>query len=76
MTQDERLASDVDLRLIDLWSDLWCLGEPTGEVLGAAVRMAYGYGYRDGLTERPRGKLYRDHGYPVPRQSRQGPVEP
>jgi hypothetical protein len=68
--RDDLLHLDLDFRLISLWSDAWEIAELNAEQFGAFLRFAYGMGYRDALTERERGKLYRDHGYSVPERRR------
>ncbi len=70
--RDERFDSlmlDVDLRLRDVWKEAFgwedqlCLG-----TVGALMRMAYGRGYVDALTEPVKAQLCRDHGYQVPKR--------
>lgn len=61
------LHLDIDVRIgVDVWVQLWEAEEWDDDVLGAALRFAYGLGYYDALTESPRGKLCRDHGFPIP----------
>lgn len=62
----ERLENDVDLRIADIWQDTLDVEEWTPEIVVAFLRAAYGKGYADALSERTRGGLMLDHGYPVP----------
>ena len=67
----ERLALDVDTRLLNLWNlaatwpKEWDL-----EGVGEFVRAAYVNGYYDALTEPVKGKLLRENGYRMPRRSK------
>jgi len=64
----ENLAMAIDLRLADLWTELFEL-EPEKldtELLGWFLRAAYGQGYTDALRETRRGQLCLDLGYAVP----------
>ena len=65
------LELDIDARILGVWLDAWEIGWD-GENAGPLLRLAYGTGYRDALTEQPRGKLYRDHGVSVPDVMRPG----
>jgi hypothetical protein len=62
----ERLELDVDLRLSSLWSE--AAGWPAWDeaTLWGYLRLAYGAGYLDALTESTPGKLCLDHGLRVP----------
>lgn len=75
-TRLERLAVDVDTRLTELWLVALEPGSPIAEAieadeglrdsLGHALRVAYGRGYIDALTEDRAGRraeLHRTHGY-------------
>jgi hypothetical protein len=68
---DERkheLAMAIDLRLADLWAEIFEV-EPMRldpELLGWFLRAAYGQGYTDALRETRRGQLCLDLGYRVP----------
>jgi hypothetical protein len=64
------LDLDVDVRLAEVWRQTWSYGEWTLSELGALLRLAYGQGYCDALTEPERGKLCRDHGFAVPERRR------
>ena len=68
-TAEELLNADIDTRLLDLWVLLWELDDSCEEATAAALRMAYGSGYRDALMDHPHGKLYLDHGCqpPIPK---------
>jgi hypothetical protein len=74
MVSDKRelLNLDIDLRIgVDAWAEVWAgTFQRSDELLFALLRFAYGRGYHDALTEPVRGKLCRDHGFPVP--SRRG----
>jgi hypothetical protein len=64
----ENLAMAIDLRLTDLWGELFEL-EPEKldtELLGWFLRAAYGQGYTDALRETQLGQLCLDLGYSVP----------
>lgn len=68
-TKADELAADIDLRLMWLWQTISATLE-SDEVVTLAeiaswVRVAYGQGYVDALSE-PRGKLCIDHGYRIP----------
>jgi hypothetical protein len=65
-TGEDLLNLDLDARLADLWVLIWRIDASADEILAAALRMAYGMGYRDALIEQPRAKLYLDHGYRPP----------
>ena len=63
-----RLATAIDLRLTDIWADVF-EAMPEGvdaELLGWLLRAAYGQGYTDALRETTRGQLCLDLGYAVP----------
>ena len=64
----DRLATTIDLRLTDIWADVF-EAMPEGvdaELLGWLLRAAYGQGYTDALRETTRGQLCLDLGYAVP----------
>lgn len=64
----DSLATAIDLRLTDLWADLF-EAMPEGmdaELLGWFLRAAYGQGYTDALRESTRGQLCLDLGYGLP----------
>jgi len=64
----ESLAMAIDLRLTDLWAEVFEL-DPSKidmELLGWFLRAAYGQGYTDALRETQRGQLCLDLGYSVP----------
>lgn len=66
----DRLASELDPRLADVWSCVFSIdSEPTLEQLAWFLRMAYLNGYEDGLTEVRRGALFEEMGLSVPRRS-------
>jgi hypothetical protein len=60
------LDLDVDVRLAEVWRQTWSYGGWSLGEMGALLRLAYGHGYWDALTEPERGKLCRDHGFAVP----------
>jgi hypothetical protein len=60
---------DLDFRLADLWIDV-SRAAPDAATSWAYMRMAYGMGYVDALTEPARGQLCRDHGFAVPERRR------
>jgi hypothetical protein len=64
----DTLAMAIDLRLADLWAEIFDLGsQPIDhELLGRLLRAAYGQGYTDALRETRRGQLCLDLGYRVP----------
>jgi hypothetical protein len=62
------LAMAIDLRLTDLWAEVFEL-DPSKidmELLAWFLRAAYGQGYTDALRESQRGQLCLDLGYAVP----------
>jgi hypothetical protein len=64
----DRLATTIDLRLTDIWADVF-EAMPEGvdaELLGWLLRAAYGQGYTDALRETTRGQLCLDLGYAIP----------
>jgi hypothetical protein len=70
MTSERKdtLAMAIDLRLTDLWAEVFEL-DPSKidlELLGWFLRAAYGQGYTDALRETQRGQLCLDLGYAVP----------
>ncbi|MEX2588275.1 MAG: hypothetical protein WD602_09850 [Actinomycetota bacterium] len=66
----DRLASELDPRLADVWSCVFGVeSDPTLEQLAWFLRMAYLNGYEDGLTEVRRGALFEDLGLGVPTRS-------
>jgi hypothetical protein len=60
------LALDIDVRLVDVWPEAWKSGEWGSAHAAAVLRLAYGRGYCDALTEGDRGRLCLDHGLAVP----------
>ena len=54
----DTLAMAIDLRLADLWAEIFDLGnQPIDhELLGWLLRAAYGQGYTDALRETRRGR--------------------
>jgi hypothetical protein len=71
VSPDERrttLASTIDLRLADIWSELFEVPPEKWDVelIGWFLRAAYGQGYCDALREPDAGELCRELGYPVP----------
>lgn len=68
----DRLALDVDTRLVSLWALLTerGLGEVELKIAAEFMRSAYAKGYDDALREPHRGQLYRENGYVVPKRER------
>lgn len=64
----EDLATAIDVRLADLWAEVFEIepGKLDAELLGWLLRAAYGQGYTDALRESTRGQLCLDLGYSVP----------
>jgi hypothetical protein len=64
----ENLAMAIDLRLTDLWVELFEVepGRLDADLLAWFLRAAYGQGYTDALRETRRGQLCLDLGYAVP----------
>jgi hypothetical protein len=64
----DTLAMTIDLRLADMWAEIFDLGDQPidHELLGWLLRAAYGQGYTDALREARRGQLCLDLGYRVP----------
>ena len=65
-TRIELLELDIDVRLLDLWSEACDVSDWNIEVVAAFLRAAYGKGYCDALTEDAPGSLCRDHGSRIP----------
>jgi hypothetical protein len=64
----ERVEVELDARLLAVWLQAWEVDEWDLAIVGPFLRLAYGAGYRDGLTEHPRGALYRVLGQRIPRR--------
>jgi hypothetical protein len=64
----DTLALTIDLRLADLWAEVFeiDLSKVDPELLAWLLRAAYGQGYTDALRESKRGQLCLDLGYAVP----------
>jgi hypothetical protein len=64
----DNLAMTIDLRLADLWAEVFEVeqGKLDVELLAWFLRAAYGQGYTDALRESRRGQLCLDLGYTVP----------
>jgi hypothetical protein len=58
------LELDIDARLVEVWLEAW--KGVDGDKMGSLLRLAYGRGYCDALTEPDRGRLCRDHGLAIP----------
>ncbi len=58
----DALASAVDLRIADLWCELFDIpcDQWDHDLIGWFLRTAYGQGYRDALREPERGALCRE----------------
>jgi hypothetical protein len=64
----DTLAMAIDLRLADLWAEVFEV-DPSKldtELFAWFLRAAYGQGYTDALRESQRGQLCLDLGYTVP----------
>ena len=57
----ELLELDIDLRLADLWAGMVEVDEWSADIVMALMRVAYGKGYCDALSEEDPGELCRDH---------------
>ncbi|MBX4196990.1 hypothetical protein KW801_00325 [Candidatus Saccharibacteria bacterium] len=64
--ETEELESDIDTRLIDLWTKVHEVEDWNLETIAAFMRAAYGRGYFDAVTEPLRGQLMIDHHREVP----------
>jgi len=64
----DKLATAIDLRLADLWAEVFEVKPDTidPELLGWFLRAAYGQGYTDALREARRGELCLELGYVIP----------
>jgi hypothetical protein len=60
------LELDIDTRLVEVWLHVWDRDESLVCEIGDLLRLAYGRGYCDALTEPSEGQLCRDHGFAVP----------
>jgi hypothetical protein len=62
------LASTIDLRLADIWGELFEVPPEKWDVelIGWFLRAAYGQGYCDALREPDAGSLCRELGYRLP----------
>jgi hypothetical protein len=67
----DQLALAIDLRLTDLWAELFDVdaSKLDPELLGWFLRAAYGQGYTDALRETRRGELCLELGYVVPERT-------
>lgn len=65
MNKMEHLELDIDLRMLNVWSEAKGLPESM-EFFASLLRAAYGKGYHDALGEPVRGQLCKDHSYPIP----------
>jgi len=66
----ELLELDVDVRLVDVWLEVWKNWAWEAGEMSGLLRLAYGRGYCDALAEPERGKLCRDNGLAVPERRR------
>jgi hypothetical protein len=64
------LASAIDGRLAELWTELFAIPPErwNHDIIGWFLRAAYGQGYCDALREPESGSLCRELGYAVPRR--------
>jgi len=67
----DSLEVELDARLLSLWLQAWEVEEWDPEVVGPFLRLAYGTGYHDALTEVRRGELYRTLGQLAPPRNTQ-----
>jgi hypothetical protein len=65
-----RVEAELDARLLAVWLKAWEIDAWDLEILGPFLRLAYGTGYQDALTESRRGKLYETLGHAVPVRKR------
>jgi hypothetical protein len=66
-TQFQRLSIDIDTRMADLWLEAWEWDDEWDlDSVGLFMRLAYGLGYTDALTEPSSATLHRTHGYRIP----------
>src|SRR5207248_63904 len=65
-----QLDIDIDLRIgVAVWTDvLDSLDGKDVELLGSLLRLVYGLGYYDALTEPKRGSLCSDNGFAIPQR--------
>jgi len=61
---------DIELRVPALVIEALAVSGSQAPVVVSLVRLAYGAGYTDALTEPVRGQLCLDHGFSVPRPHR------
>lgn len=69
-SREELLELDLDMRLHSIVLQILGMDELDDWVVAAFLRLAYGAGYEDALSEPCRGQLLRDHGYRVPSKRR------
>jgi hypothetical protein len=74
VTADERrinLASAIDMRLADIWGELFDIPPERWnvELIAWFLRAAYGQGYCDALREPDAGELCRELGYRLPSEA-------
>ena len=71
-----QLDVDIDLRIgIDVWTQV--VDSFRGEdlsVLASLVRLVYGLGYYDALTEPEPGALCKDNGFSIPERRSKGTI--
>lgn len=66
----ERIEAELDARLLPVWLQAWEIDGWDLGIVGPFLRLAYGMGYRDALTESRRGALYKTLGQAVPARKR------
>ena len=69
-TTFDLLELDLDTRLVSVWLQAWEVEDWGSTILGPFLRLAYGSGYTDALTETRRGTLFTTHSHPVPTRRR------
>jgi hypothetical protein len=65
-----RVEAELDARLLAVWLQAWEIDVWDLGILGPFLRLAYGTGYQDALTESRRGKLCETLGHAVPVRKR------
>jgi hypothetical protein len=66
----DRIEAELDARLLPLWLHAWEIQGWDLTAVGPFLRLAYGMGYHDALTEGRRGTLYQTLGQSVPRREK------
>jgi hypothetical protein len=70
-TASDLLDLDIDVRLgAETWAQVWEAASPSDALISALLRLAYGLGYVDALSEPIEGRLCLEHGLQVPQRER------